>query len=212
MDSRYNLSSFKKYWEAAISENYPIDFRPTKNDSTILYIALKTKRSLFYNNQKDYIEVAKELIRSGADVNIRTRMGNNALSLALMYNPEPELIRMILEKTEDINTDTIYINKVPYDTDVMKIALGNCLSARNADEYANYIECIKLLLEYGYDYQKMQPLKEYAYNITEFMVSYDYTANEDRFERTLGIINNYIIHNEEREKQSNISMDFSYEL
>lgn len=208
VDSFYNTECFKKELENALKQNFPVDFKPTKKYDTLLYIAFS-----FCHN----LQIAKELLKAGADIHSRNRYGENALMIALQTKPDTELMRMILDQMseDEINTDTVMINDVPYDTDVMRIALGNCLATENEEKHIDYLQCIKLLLDYGYDYQKILPLKEYAYNVisvidlTWFMHSNE-PAKNDRLEKTVGYISNLIATKEELANKREEA--YSYEL
>lgn len=208
VDSFYNTECFKKELENALKQNFPVDFKPTKKYDTLLYIAFS-----FCHN----LQIAKELLKAGADIHSRNRYGENALMIALQTKPDTELMRMILDQMseDEINTDTVMINDVPYDTDVMRIALGNCLATENEEKHIDYLQCIKLLLDYGYDYQKILPLKEYAYNVisvidlTWFMHSNE-PAKNDRLEKTVGYISNLIATREELANKREEA--YSYEL
>lgn len=208
VDSFYNTECFKKELENALKQNFPVDFKPTKKYDTLLYIAFS-----FCHN----LQIAKELLKAGADIHSRNRYGENALMIALQTKPDTELMRMILDQMseDEINTDAVMINDVPYDTDVMRIALGNCLATENEEKHIDYLQCIKLLLDYGYDYQKILPLKEYAYNVisvidlTWFMHSNE-PAKNDRLEKTVGYISNLIATREELANKREEA--YSYEL
>ena len=220
VDSFYNTECFKKELENALKQNFPVDFKPTKKYDTLLYIALYTQTYGMAKNAVSFchnLQIAKELLKAGADIHSRNRYGENALMIALQTKPDTELMRMILDQMseDEINTDTVMINDVPYDTDVMRIALGNCLATENEEKYIDYLQCIKLLLDYGYDYQKILPLKEYAYNVisvidlTWFMHSNE-PAKNDRLEKTVGYISNLIATREELANKREEA--YSYEL
>lgn len=93
------LDHFKKHMIKAIDKGFPIDFCPTNVTNTLLIEALLT--SSF--GHKDDGEICRLLLDVGADVNIRGTGYRTALIYAAAFIMPIDVIKKILERTEDVN-------------------------------------------------------------------------------------------------------------
>ncbi len=183
-------ATFKKYFRAAIKEGFDIDYVPPRESyspyvseyMSLLNTSLKMQNKI----------IARLFLDAGADVNVMSQNGRNALIVAAYYMGYDEIIREIAEQTDNIN----HVDK--YGRTAIGILCQNFCCTRTQAQ--GFLGSIKHLLALGAD-----PDLDTCWHIDE--EEPDIYAGQKALQRYLAAYN-------EQQEQLNGSQssDYEYEI
>ena len=92
-------SKFSLELERAVQQGFDVNYSLTRGQ-TLLSTAVASAGS---HNKPYYCDAIRDLLNAGADVNIKDRWGYSVTARAVAQNLPTDIIRIMLDKTNDIN-------------------------------------------------------------------------------------------------------------
>lgn len=139
---------FKKQLQLALTQGFPIDYRPNDNSYRLLELAITDYGSREFG-------LPEFLINLGANPNKKDIGGMNALMLAIASYSSLELISFLVKRTEEINlVDNFGITALEM---AVQWYLEDAITEKNKERAWGII---KLLLDNGADIKKLKKVSE----------------------------------------------------
>ena len=131
-------SKFSLELERAVQQGFDVNYSLTRGQ-TLLSTAVASAGS---HNKPYYCDAIRDLLNAGADVNIKDRWGYSVTARAVAQNLPTDIIRIMLDKTNDINE---------LDRNGRSIFGTACrafvISYNNSEQQNSRLEVIRILLE-----------------------------------------------------------------
>lgn len=144
-----NRKSFVSFLQSAIEQGFYVDYTPSANDLTLLETIYDEEFPEQYRIACERFAIPQNLIKSGANVNWLDKGGLNILKQAINVMARPQIVKMIIERTEDINQE--HYNRGFGKRTAFGTAAINFIYNGNAKEYTYYYNICKMLLDAGAD-------------------------------------------------------------
>ena len=136
----YEPGKYKQVLISVLDKGFDIDYIPVREQArhTLLQLSIQIRHAYDYG-------LAILNLEMGADVNVLSKEGNNALYYAVRFNRDIEFVRKILQETKDINVIGDSEKTAFY------YAICNYITSTRKEEQLNAFETVKLLIRAGAD-------------------------------------------------------------